>query len=471
MTQFELMMQRMRYELSLAANITRQEAAAKAIDYYNGEQLEHLDTVLASQFADPKSLKMQPSMDNITRFIGDEISRVFDSPPKLTCDNTNGQALLDKLTADGVLAVTLKVAEVYANLTTVCALYPWWDERTKAIKTTPIPSSSLFVAQRPDDPTDVEAVVFVRELIDTVTGVNTVQYVHWDDGAHFLFDKFGVYTSADAATNPEMINPYGIIPFAFLRDSLAVGEFFGDMDESLISAQETLNVLLTEINQLCKYQGFSQPVCAGIDQKTPIAVDPSKPIRIPSTMRDETPGRFEFVTPQSKIADLVERARALVDSLCERYGISLKAMRDGSTAMSGAALRVSDRRLERRRVDNLPLARMALNRWWEVVKRINNTHGQPEVAIDEPLIIDFAEPQYQDDDATRLANDTAAVTLGTVSPVDIIIRDNPDLTPEEATAKYNANRAFTKAANQRYGLSGLISVPTSTSASPTTQGA
>ena len=454
-SQFDEMMQRMRYELSLAANITRQSIAAKALDYYNGEQLEHLDAVLALQFADSKSLKMQLAVDNITRFIGDEISRVFDSPPTLTCDNANGQALLDKLTADGVLAVVLKVAEVYANLTTVCALYPWWDERTKSVKTTPIPSSSLFVAQMPDDPTDVEAVVFVRELIDTVSGVDTVQYVHWDDDSHFVFDKAGVYMSVDPENNPEMKNVYGIIPFAFLRDSLAVGEFFGEQDEALINAQETLNVLLTEINQLCKFQGFSQPVCVGLDAKTPIVVDPSKPIRIPSTQRDETPGDFRFVTPTSKIGDLLDRAARLVDSLCERYGISLKAMRDG-TAMSGAALRVSDRRLERRRTDNLPLARMALNRWWEVVKRINNVHGGPEVPADSPLIIDFAEPQYQDDDATRLANDTAAVALGTVSPVDIIMRDNPDLTPEEAIAKYNANRAFVKAANARYGLAGLI---------------
>ena len=47
------LMRRLQLELSYAANITRQENAQKLLDYYAGEQLEHLDDVLAAQFSDP----------------------------------------------------------------------------------------------------------------------------------------------------------------------------------------------------------------------------------------------------------------------------------------------------------------------------------------------------------------------------------------------------------------------------------
>lgn len=468
MTPFQEMMQRMRYELSLSANVTRQTVAQKLLDYYNGEQLEHLDDVLATQFADPKSLKMQPALDNITAFIADEISRVFDSAPVMTCENARGQELIDSLTADGTLAVVLKVAEVYANLTRVCGLYVWWDDTTQTIRTTPQPSSTLFVAQRQDDPTQTEAVVFSRELIDTVSGVDTLQYVHWDTDAHFIFDKEGVYY-APSPTNPEMVNPYGIIPFAWMRDAIAVGSFFGEIDETLLNAQDTLNVLLTEINQLAKFQSFSQPVCSGLDPKTPIVVDPSRPIKIPPAMRDEQPGDFRFVTPASRIKDLVDVAMNHVERLCARYGISMQALADGGKLLSGAAQRVANKRLDRRRADCVPLARMCLLQWWEIVKRINNAHNTgAQVPLDAALVVDFPDPKYEEDAFSSLINDEKRINLGLVSPVDLIMRDNPDLTREDALAKYNENRAFVTAANRRFGLAALISTPTpQAQASPT----
>lgn len=457
---WDTMMQRMRYELSLAANITRQENAEKAIDYYNGKQLEHLNDVLALQFSDPASLKLQLGIDNLTRFVADEISRVFDSPPTLACENARGQELLDSLTADGVLAVTLKVAEVYANLTQVCALYVWWDERTQSIRTTPIPSSSLFVAQRQEDPTEAEAVVFVRELTDTISGTDQTQYVHWDDESHFVFDKDGVYY-APSATNPDKVNPYGIIPFAFMRDQLAVSAFFGTQDETLLNAQERLNVILTEINQLMKYQSFSQPVISGIDSKTPIVVDPSRPIRIPPSLRDETPGDFRFVTPASKVDDLIKAANELIRNVTARYGISIQALEDGGKVLSGASQKVANARLDRRRIDSIPLARMTMLQWWEVVKRINNTHQpQAQIPLDAELIVDFPEPVYPEDAFSSLINDEKRINLGLVSPIDLIMRDNPDLSREQAVAKYNENRSFVTAANKRFGLAALISTPT-----------
>jgi hypothetical protein len=460
-TQFEQMMQRMRYELSLAANITRQEAAEKAIDYYGGKQLVHLDAVLSTQFSDPKSLKMQPAVDNITQFVTDEISRVFDAPPTMTCENAAGQALIDKLTADGVLFIVLKLAECYANITRVCALYPWWDEASKTIRTTPMPSSTLFVAQMADDPTQAEAVVFVRELLNTVSGQDTTQYVHWDSESHFVFDKAGVYSDpTNDSSNPDKLNPYGIIPFAWMRDSLAVGSFFGEMDETLVNAQETLNVLLTACNQLAKFQGFSQPVMTGIDLKTPIVVDPSRPIRIPPTSRDENEGRFEFVTPGSKIQDLLDAANQLIDRTLARHGISIQALKDGGKVLSGESQRVANVRLDRRREDCVPLANMCLQQWWRIVVAINNAHNMgAQVPPDAVLVVDFPEPHYGEDAAAALTNDKARIDLGLVSPVDLIMRDNPDLDKEQATAKYYANRAFTKSANARFGLAGLIAAP------------
>lgn len=451
--------QRMQLELTFAANLTRQAAAQKLIDYYNGEQLEHLENVLDAQFGDPDALKLQLAIDNLTRYVADEISRVFDSAPMLACENEAGQKLLDSQLKSGILPLLFKTAEVYANLTGVCALHSWWDEQTQQVKNTILPSSALFVAQRRDDPTEPEAVIYTREVRDTITPQPRIEYVHWDDERVFLFDLMTPGAMRPPSPdNPEMINPYGILPFAWFRDQIAVGSFFSKSDEALANAQETLNVMLTSLNQLTKYQGFSQPVMSGVDAKNPIMVDPSRPIRIPPSLRDEQPGKFEFVTPGSKIGDILDEIEKLIERTCSRYGISMQAIRGDTSNVSGYSLRIQESRLERRRVDTLPLCRAALLQWWEIVKTIHNTHSvqSERVPADAELTIDFAEPQYNEDPKDAIDVDAKKIEMGIISPIDVIMRDNPDLDERQAKAKYEQNLADRQATKKKYGLADLL---------------
>ncbi len=458
MSTAQQMLTRMMLELSYKENVERMEEAGRLIDYYNGQQLCHLSHVLKKQFDDPDALRMQPAVDNITQFVADEVSRVFDSPPLLTCDDAAGQALLEKLSADGVLAMVWKLAECYSNLVDVSALHPWWDVDNQMIKTALLPSSAIVVAQKDNDPTAEDAVVYLRRRTD-ITYRNLVEYVHWDVDNHFIFDQaqLGVYRSPDPETNPEMINPYGIIPFAWLRSSVPVGSFFGPIDEALKNAQDTLNVLLTEANQLAKYQGFSQPVVHGTTDAK-IKVDPSRPIMIPATMRDESPGSFEFVTPASKVLDIMAQAKDLIERVCARRGISMTALSSSASAVSGYALKIMNSRLDRRRVDQIPLARAALNRWWLVCKTIWNVHmpGQP-VPIDAEMVIKFAEPDYEDDPAASLKNDITAIEAGLMKPADAIMKRYPDITDEgDAQALYEQNLAARQNDKKTYGLSDLL---------------
>ena len=235
--------------------------------------------------------------------------------------------------------------------------------------------------------------------------------------------------------------------------------FFSACDEALINAQETLNVLLTSLNQLTKYQSFSQPVMTGIDVKTPIIVDPSRPIRIPASMRDEQPGKFEFITPNAKIGDILEEIAALVERTCSRYGISMAAVRGNSSSTSGYAMKIQESRLERKRVDSTPLCRAALLQWWEIVKTIHNTHNATAAKVpqDAELIIDFVEPEYNNDPATTLDIQIKEIEQGLVSPVDILMRRNPDLDESAAKALYEKNLSDRQAINRRFGLSDMLS--------------
>jgi hypothetical protein len=455
MTPTQQIIERLRVELTMAANIDRQTMAQKLLDYYAGKQLEHLDEVLSEQFSEPDSLKLQPAIDNLTQFIADEISRVCDQPPTIASDDSGAQKFLKELTGDGLFALALKTAEVYANLTGVCGLHPWWDSVSNKLKTAIIPCSVLWVVQRDDDPTEPEAVIYKRELKDTVTAQSTTEYVRWDKDGVFVFDSNGV-VRPPSDDNPDMVNPYEILPFAWLRDSFPVNTFFPDIDESLINQQDTLNVLLTSANQLAKYQGFSQPVMIGIDQKSNVVVDPSKPIRIPPAMRDETQPDFKFVTPDSKIGDILEQIRDHVERACARRGISMTALKSGAESMSGYAMKLANAKLERRRVDQIPLVRSALLSWWEIAKKIANAHKPGTVNPGAAIKIDFAEPDYEDDPQTELTRDEKEIALGLSSPVKVLMRRNPDLTEEAAKAEYEQNLEYRKSMKSRFGLADIL---------------
>jgi hypothetical protein len=46
-----------------------------------------------------------------------------------------------------------------------------------------------------------------------------------------------------------------------------------------------------------------------------------------------------------------------------------------------------------------------------------------------------------------------------MSAVDVIMRDNPDLSEEQAIEKYNKNMQFKQASKARYGLADAINAP------------
>jgi len=451
MTLAERLIRDWQVEKTWTENLERQERAARLIDYYNGDQLDWLEEVLDDQFGDPKALKLQLGMDNLTQMIGDRISRVFDRPPNMSCENPAGQALLEELTKDGKFALLLKTAEVYSNLTCICALHPWFDDVRGKIKTKLLPSYALWAIQSDDDPTEAEAIVYSQSLKNTVSSSLTLEYTYWDVETTRRFDQAGVNTI------PQAPNVYGLLPFAFMRDQIPVDVFFPEIGDALITAQDQLNVMLTELNQLIKMQSFSQPVFMGLsDPKAEIKVDPSKPIKIPATQKDESPPDFKFVTPSAKITEVMEAIRTHIERTCTRYDIHVDLMNKGGI-ISGYALKLTESGLNRRREDALPLARECLNQWWTIVKAINNYHRTgAQVPEDAELVIDFPEPTYDEDPAISADFDQKMLDQGRVSAVDLIRRDNPDLTEEEAMEKYTKNMSFKKDSQRRFGLADVL---------------
>lgn len=449
-------------ELTLARNIDRQEDAKKLIDYYSGVQLDYLESLLNDQFDKPEQMKLQLRVENVIEEIGDAISRVFDQAPVLASEDEKIQEFLTGI--DPLLPLIWKKAEVYKNLTRVCAIHSWWDDEKMAIRHTILPSHVLFVEQDERDAGRAITVVYTRTILDTV-GAPKIEYIHWDSDTSFIWDRDDPNPRPfDAESNPGMVNPYKIIPICFIRDDVAEGNFFEDIDETLLNAQEAVNVELTTKAFNLKMQGFSQPVLVGWDGKSPINVDPSRPILIPAAMSGETQGDFRFVSPDAKLGEIQESVDGTKTRLKDRFGISSDTVRSAS---SGYALKLMDGKLNRRREDDIPLSLQFVHDVIEVDRVIWNTHNpgkqiSPGVTAQDfakLYTVDFPEPNYDDDPEKVQRMDKEDIALGVSTPAERLSKLNPDITPEEADKRIAANmkkNASWLGERKKFGLADLI---------------
>ena len=135
----------------------------------------------------------------------------------------------------------------------------------------------------------------------------------------------------------------------------------------------------------------------------------------------------------------------------------MAALKDGSSTMSGYALKLANSKLDRRRVDSIPLARFCLLQWWEICKVIWNTHNpNDKVNLQAQLKIDFVEPTYSEDPAKALDMDLKKIIAGLTSPIEILMRENPELDGEAAKAKFEQNLEYQKTLKARFGLADLL---------------
>lgn len=393
----------------LAANAERKTEAAKRLDYYKGEQEEHLDMILSRQFKHPERLRLQKSFSNITRRIINEVSVVYKRAPQrhltLNGKKVEGrieetfQELYESARADAVL----KKANRYTNLLNTIGIQAVWrNDRVELDILTP---DIVNVVQDAMDPTRASAVIIEQRYADTVAlegpsnpfGASCL-YIAWTLDSHMVFDEQG-RARTDLA-NDTGSNPYGLIPIVFFRDSYPDSYFWNHGTDDLINAQDTLNVQLTELNQLIKMQSFSVPVIIGDAPPEGVTIDPSNFLSIP--LGDAT-GKgqpdFKFVSPDPKIKDILEAIGETVRRIADDWGLSMDSFKLSGSPASGLSLKLSNLRLLERREDDVALYLDYEKELFDVMRAVHNAHAAPADQIPEKaeFSINFSEMEFPED--------------------------------------------------------------------------
>lgn len=432
----------------LEANAARKQEACRRLDYYKGDQLDHLDRVLREQFKHPDKLRLQKQFTNVVRRIINEVSVVYKNPPQrrlMRAGNpVDGPAAeaYQKMLEGARMDAVLKKANRYTNLLcTIGVQVVWRNDRVELDILTP---DILNVVQDPRDPTVAAGVIIEQTFADTVAlegpgnpyGARKL-FIAWTPAEHQVFDDQATVRS-DLA-NAEGANPYALIPIVWFRNEHPDGFFWNEGGQDLMNAQDAINVKLTYLNQLLKMQAFSIPVLVGTAPKGGITIDPSVYLEIPlADSIDKGQPDFKFVSPNPKIAEVLEAMKEDVRRICDDWGLSPESFKLSGTPSSGLSLKIQNVRLLERREDDVQLYADYEKELFKIMRVVHNVHaaGKSKIPEDAELSINFAELSFPEDPAAEDQRWVTRIGQNVASRAQWLMAIDSDIkTEEEAIAR------------------------------------
>ena len=387
----------------------------EALDYYKGNTKEYVKNFFSSNMLE----KIVTGNINITKRIIDRISLVYMIPPIRTYTNENFPEIL--MHKD----LKLQRLERMTNLLDGLLFKPCWridDKGQGHIEYDIIfDYEPLFYG---DDPLKPDAYIYPINMKASVLSDEAEQFAYWDKDNHFIFDKNSkIYSNED---NPDMINPYGVLPFLeSYRDGKPEYSYM-DVDAStdLIQTNLAINVAETNKNANVMFQSFGYMYVngAGIDKDVmEIGQDKINYLGIDGTIN--------IVAPPNSVPALDESVKSSYKMLSQNYHLPVSFV-EGTTAESGVALRLRNQELQDDRKSDVMKWREFEKELFELERLIYAVEeGKDGGDLED---VDF-------DEATEILSNQEQrekwdweLSKGIIDEADIMMQMNPDLNREEA---------------------------------------
>ena len=337
------------------SEIKARQRVVKLLDYYRGIQLSYLRDLIDSQFepAEANGLKLQMGIRNITKYITDSLASTFKNGVLVSAVNENDQEIYDTIADSINLDNLMKTVEANVFLCkTVYVKLGWSGDKVVARILTP---EYVVVQQDPEDAYNILSITYPQFIYEIVN------YMPQGTFNNYTATGFNIINEKSVPIinpkNPNNENPYGVIPITVFQEKTPNTDYFYQFPgEDLINAQESVNVLLTERNQMLKMQAWSQPV---LHNPSNMNVNDSKQqaaargIKVglgqPMIFFDQdkdVKGSFEFVSPNAKITDIENSIEKEMIAIASLYGVNPSQLIQSADAKSAQSVREGNAMVE-----------------------------------------------------------------------------------------------------------------------------
>lgn len=238
-----------------------------------------------------------------------------------------------------------------------------------------------------------------------------------------------------------------ILPFVLTHKDYPIDRLLNFSNGSSIAESAVMfAVLMTMQNEIMKYQAFKILVFSSPnDVQVPdgLLIGPNNLLKAPNG------GQITAVDFQAAIREYGEMVLQRVSTALAQQGIPPSAFTLTGQPQSGYSLKVDRSTLVEIRDKEIPNYRNIEKQLFEMMKIVNNHafggNGEKEIPSEAEFHIDFAEMRFEPSPDEQMRKDTFDLSNNLITPVDLIIRDNPDLSEDDAMALWMKNKAITAA--------------------------
>ena len=404
----ELLVLNAKYDASQKRKNKWKQSRLDALEYYKGRSLPY-----TMDYFDSSLFEKVPSANiNVTKRIIDRVSLVYMKPPTRTYSKEDVPFLFHHKD------FKLQRAERMCNLLDAVLIKPcmrYSDKNEQHIEYDIIHDYEPIFG---DDPLKPEAIVYPIASKDTVFDDTPELWVYWDKEHTYTFDNNGkIYTDE---LNPDMINPYGVLPFVECwRDGKPESSYLDtDASSDLIQTNTLINVAETNKNANIMFQSFGYIYVNGsMIEKDDLEVGPDK---ISFLGAD---GTMSLVTPPNTVESITGEVTTAYKMLAQNYHIDISFV-EGTTAQSGVAIKLRNQELTDNRISDVI-------KWREVEKQLFELE-RLMIAIDmgkdagELEKIDFEESMEVLSDDEQRAKWDWELSKGLIDEADILMQKDPD---------------------------------------------
>lgn len=402
--------------------------------------LERLKKEMADSEEVAHEMKNRASNVSIARVITDKKARVFGDGTRFEVAKKKDQKIIDELFREVGLVGALKKANKFTELQKNCAfqVYPYknqsglYDIKTRILQ----PFAYDVLVDKQD-----EEVALCYVLPTSYENGEPKEYIWWSKNYHLTTDENGV---AKPSSPSGFINELGELPIIqFSMDNTNV--FWSEGGQDVIDGSILFNMLLTDTYYITKYQGMGIFYMFGKGIPKNMKVGPRDGIMLEQEAGDPTPS-IGFATSNPPIEAqmrLAEQCAMLILSSNEIDTSSIAgSLTNGAASGFQEAIRKSEfvGDIEEKRELYRESVREVLN----VVLKMFDLYNERKLLTEKyefisgkkigdlKPVVKFPKTQIYTSEKEKLEVIEKRLNLGLDDEIDAMMRDNNDLSREEA---------------------------------------
>jgi len=402
-------------ETKLLMSHVRRKEIRKYLDYYSGVDTEQY---IGSYFSGDAFQEIPPSVTNFTRKFINKISRIY----SLGANRNVGDATERYLQLTPTKDVRMKHSERMTRLVGTIANRVYWVGDSFDYR--PI---YYFEAYFDDNPFQPSAITYpLLNNSSDLSDATNLQWEYWDSEKYGMMDEEGQIME-------EFENPYGIMPFVFTHREDQLDSFFVEGASDVVNCNEQVNIALTEMNLGMRFNMFGQPWVTGL------RADQSMLRAGSNTILDMgEDGAYNITSPSGNIQEAIDNIKFQIELVASNNHLWIQWAESGGEVPSGISLMIKDMERKEDYYDDIALWRLYEQDLYNVERVIADYNG---VALPEEFGVDFQEIEYPKTVADQIMKDTFDIQNNLTTRAKIMVRDNKDLSLDQAQAIIEENEA------------------------------